>query len=331
MNLKKEILLTGAGFTANFGGFLGREMWAKILNNPKLEELTEIRKLLLSDFDFENIYSNVTRSDNFSAEIKQEFQDIVEETYKNLDDAIRIFISSNTDNLHYTRKLLRAFSGSQKDIGCHFTLNQDLFMERMFGRQPLAIKDSPGIGLEGGAIDQHYKVLFKAKELKIFKKTELESWGDLYYVKLHGSYGWLSSDGTPQMVLGKNKEEDIRKEPLLAWYIDLFKRAVCRDGVKILIIGYGFLDEHINKMLFDGVTDNNLKLYIVSPEDPQRLKKRLKDMPIQLRGTSDESGFERIWKNIYGYFQYRMKDIFPPKQIKTRTAYEIAKIFSFSI
>ena len=35
VNFKKNILLTGAGFTANFGAPLAKEMWSKILNNPK--------------------------------------------------------------------------------------------------------------------------------------------------------------------------------------------------------------------------------------------------------------------------------------------------------
>jgi hypothetical protein len=29
------VLFTGAGFTKNFGGFLAKEMWSKIFNNPR--------------------------------------------------------------------------------------------------------------------------------------------------------------------------------------------------------------------------------------------------------------------------------------------------------
>ncbi len=55
---KDLILLTGAGFTHNFGGFLAREMWSKIFNNPIVQASTEARKLLLDDFDFESIYES---------------------------------------------------------------------------------------------------------------------------------------------------------------------------------------------------------------------------------------------------------------------------------
>ena len=56
---KKNILLTGAGFSANFGGLLAREMWSKILSNPKMDQLPQIREILRKDFDFESVYSNV--------------------------------------------------------------------------------------------------------------------------------------------------------------------------------------------------------------------------------------------------------------------------------
>ena len=32
------IVLTGAGFTKNFGGYLGIEIWTKILNHPLIQK-----------------------------------------------------------------------------------------------------------------------------------------------------------------------------------------------------------------------------------------------------------------------------------------------------
>ncbi|MFA6569797.1 MAG: hypothetical protein WCT77_00980, partial [Bacteroidota bacterium] len=59
MSFKKIILLTGAGFTANYGGFLSREMWSKIFNNPKLNSAFSIKHALHDEFDFEKIYSDI--------------------------------------------------------------------------------------------------------------------------------------------------------------------------------------------------------------------------------------------------------------------------------
>lgn len=51
MNFSDTILLTGAGFTANFGGFLAREVWSKIFNNPKLNDAGNLKLELRKNFD----------------------------------------------------------------------------------------------------------------------------------------------------------------------------------------------------------------------------------------------------------------------------------------
>jgi hypothetical protein len=56
-------------------------------------------------------------------------------------------------------------------------------------------------------------------------------------------------------------QEQIDKFPLLKWYFDIF-RQLNIGGSKLLVIGYSFLDIHINKIIFDAVNVRNLKLYI---------------------------------------------------------------------
>ena len=50
------MLLTGAGFTKNVGGYLSSELWAKIYNYPAVQDSDTLRRLLQSDMDFEWIY-----------------------------------------------------------------------------------------------------------------------------------------------------------------------------------------------------------------------------------------------------------------------------------
>ena len=56
----KFVLLTGAGFSANFGGFLASQMWAKIFNrtssNPNL------REALFGNQNFEDVYFSLKSS-----------------------------------------------------------------------------------------------------------------------------------------------------------------------------------------------------------------------------------------------------------------------------
>ncbi len=92
MNVKSKevIILTGAGFTNNFGGFLAKDMWAAIFNSPSIQGSKKLKELLLQDDeDYESIYSRVLTRDNFTEEEKFSIKQAVEGAYKNLDDTIK--------------------------------------------------------------------------------------------------------------------------------------------------------------------------------------------------------------------------------------------------
>lgn len=93
----------------------------------------------------------------------------------------------------------------------------------------------------------------------------------LSYCKLHGSWAWHRSNCTkPIHVTGANKLDAIKCEPLLRWYFELFKKALNRSGVRLLVIGYGFNDRHINDVVRAAVREHGLKLCVVDPRGPQR-------------------------------------------------------------
>jgi len=80
LNYRNNLLLLGAGFTRNFGGFLASEMWAKIFSNPELDRLPEIKNIFRDEknkFDFENIFSVVMQSSRYSLEGKSKFEKII--------------------------------------------------------------------------------------------------------------------------------------------------------------------------------------------------------------------------------------------------------------
>ena len=59
------------------------------------------------------------------------------------------------------------------------------------------------------------------------------------YVKLHGSYGWRSQDGSDVMVIGHGKLGSIEKEPLLKWYLLLFDEILGQPERNLVVVGYG--------------------------------------------------------------------------------------------
>ena len=70
--INKFVLLTSAGFTYHFGGFLAKEMWALIFNNPDIGEHPQLKELLRNDFDYESIYYKVIEGNGFKDAEKSE-------------------------------------------------------------------------------------------------------------------------------------------------------------------------------------------------------------------------------------------------------------------
>ena len=165
LSFKRTILLTGAGFSKNFGGYLGREMWAKIFNHPALEQILEIKNQLRSKFDFESVYADVLKNSDLTDQEKKGFQKIVLDAYDDMDQMLKQYIPSGDDpyqvNFHGVRGFLGLFAGSSSEVGLHFTLNQDLFLERMvhspaLGLGTLRYKDYRDT-LSGGSSDDPWK------------------------------------------------------------------------------------------------------------------------------------------------------------------------------
>ena len=316
-NPKNLILLTGAGFTHNFGGFLAREMWSKIFNNPLVQANSEARSLLLNDPDFESVY---TAKMQYNEDVIKIIRQAVVSAYKDLDNVVKGYLihygrgTSTELDTHGIGSLISFLSERGSDKGWFFTLNQDLFMERFKGnRSPGALFTQPLDRSEGGDINP--VTLPSESELNKIKTTL----NNTSYIKLHGSYGWISSKGGNQMVIGKNKVTDIAEEPLLKWYMELFESAVFEGNKKLLVIGYGFKDEHINHIILKGIKEYNLGLYIINPSDPQKFKKQLVDNLNNYDSTT-------IWEGLKGYFPYSLREIFPSHQNGSTVFDEIKKV-----
>ncbi len=99
------------------------------------------------------------------------------------------------------------------------------------------------------------------------------------------------------MVIGRGKTEQINNEPLLRFYFDTFKEVLSQDKRRLLVIGYGFGDEHINSVISNAVKNHGLKIYILSPESPKSFKEKLCD------GCGKSKDIINIWNGVSGYFQ----------------------------
>lgn len=307
---KNIVLLTGAGFTKNFGGFLGSEMWAQIFNDFEIQNCIKLRNLLQENYDFESVYSTVING-KYDENDKDIIKRVVERAYRNLDDVTKDWVFNNESphpvNWYGWGEFINLFSGTGTEKGLFFTLNQDIFLERKSGFR------CPGVPIFNNlGYDFSSKDFVTLPTEDAIEKTEKDflSCAGLIYIKLHGSYGWKSSDGSNQMVIGKNKSVLIEKEPILKWYFDLFKNTIYEGGKKLVIIGYGFNDQHINEILVEGVKNHDLQIYIINPEPVTNLRKHF-----ELEGHYYALP---ILSGLRGYFPNSLEDIFPKNQDLTQ-------------
>ncbi len=325
MNFKNTILLTGAGFTANFGGFLAREMWSKIFNNPSLNAAGNIKLALHDNFDFEDMYSSVFDDRRlYSQDELDIYENVVTEAYLSMNDYL-IAPENKEKNAKMSKNVLdflnKFLTKSEDKVGGYFTLNQDLFPEIEYDWTAL------GPSLNQVTRPNGSVILPSQEELSQYVANMPEI--EFCYAKLHGSVNWLQEDGSETMVLGINKLEAINNVPLLKWYFELFNQAITSGGTKLLIIGYGFKDKHINKCLFDAINSHGLQLYVISPEEPARFKRKLtiKGEYDGYNGRITEQDNEgiTIWRAVKAYFPYKLSDIFPHSGERTAALDEILK------
>lgn len=323
MEFAQNILFSGAGFTKNFGGLLAKEMWSKIFNNSEVQAQPRLKELLLNDFDYESIYHSIING-NYTDEEKISINVAIYDAYQVLEDICREWTfrngAPNPVNIYGVNKLIERFAGDQNEWGFFFTLNQDLFTERHFNSINTAFIH-PGVP----KIPDTHKTIIKlpiTREDFIYLPTLDKLQGNtvnplsknaIHYVKLHGSFGWKSIKGTDSYVIGKEKERRVADEPLLSWYFELFTNALSNSNRKLLLIGYGFKDRHINEVIANSIKNNGLKLYIISPSEQSGFIAKLKSV---------EYG-EIILEGLSGYYPYTLLEIFPSDQSESHAWREI--------
>jgi hypothetical protein len=310
-NLYSRVLLTGAGFTSNFGAPLASQMWAKILNRLPRDRVPQVRQILLRGddgrLDFEAAYNEVMASD-IPGDEKDALTQTVLSAYDEVDTTILDYHEHSPErgiDLRAVNQLFDQFRGDGSCPGMLFTLNQDLFVERFtVGEQREIVL--PGMPRNGHFAQNRQQSPLKeqdlirlpsSREVKQAEDTFAEQRYSLVYLKLHGSHNWTSEDGKRRLVIGMTKMADIEAEPMLDWYYRLFEKTLCRPETRLLVIGYGFRDPHINKVLLKAAAKFGLRTHIVCPLPPDDL--------LDMR-----NGLDPVWMGLEGYYQADFRQLF---------------------
>jgi len=306
----KHVLLTGAGFTKNFGTPLASEMWAHIFNHKKIQAQPKIKKLMLDNFDYESIYDSIMMEDStYTPAERKAINDAVWSAYNYMDTILTEYIVNHPHPLEVKNvsDLIHCF-GEQSNKSFIFTLNQDLFFERLYRNIAYAKLSIPGFKNDPKWFNTIFNETLNSSHCcrlpdnkKLNCNKDILSDGNFFLIKLHGSYNWRSFDGKIKMVLGRGKTEQIQKEPLLKYYLEIFEKVLSQNQRRLLIVGYSFGDYHINRIISNAVRDHGLMIYIISPVSPEEFKKKLCEKP----GLS-----LNIWQKMSRYFQSNLNDIF---------------------
>lgn len=315
----QTVLLTGAGFTHPFGGYLASEMWAAIFNQPEIRQHKKLRCHMLYELNYETVYDEVMASSDYTDEDRWALTQAVGRAYERMDEAI--FQQGDSKKRSSASRIFQSFIGlfagtrEGRTRGFFFTLNQDLFVERFYSGRDSLIK-IPGLdnqkwfnGRLGSKLEEEDQVLLP--EENTVEKVKSSSWAKsserFAYIKLHGSYGWRAKDGTDRMVIGHAKTEIIKKEPLLRWHLSLFKEVLGEPGRNLVVIGYGFGDEHINNVIADAIRDCRLRLYVVSPKQPRDFREMLSPVNSVVERVPPRG--DELWRGLFGYYRGSVTDL----------------------
>src|SRR6266850_5613726 len=179
-------------------------MWAVIFRRPEIQRHPKLRKRMLDELDYESVYGQVLESEEHDQVEKRAFVAALRSGYQQLHE---IVCRQDTDHIasssNACQQLLTRFAGQdQQERGFIFTLNQDLFVERYYscGDPHLTI---PGLSARNWFNGRIRSELTPGSRVKLPDDASVEvlsqkfwskSTDRLVYVKLHGSYGWQTSD-----------------------------------------------------------------------------------------------------------------------------------------
>jgi len=208
-----------------------------------------------------------------------------------------------------------------------FTLNHDLHFEKQWRvKYDIHI---PGIFVDSSpnCVDiRRYQnkilptVILPDQEILNKRGLGMPPDGGLYYIKLHGSMNFISPSDSDhkKIVMGHNKEEQLKSEPLLSAYHKLFDDVLYDGDIKLFVCGYSFGDKHINSKLLKARKDHNMHVYLLNPSS----KNDIRDDALARAGLNMDEMIDH-------HFPYKIiDDLFPDgMQSNTGNWQEVKSIY----
>jgi hypothetical protein len=110
--------------------------------------------------------------------------------------------------------------------------------------------------------------------------------------KLHGSSDWVDETGSRLLIMGEDKAGSIKGSKVLSLYAKEFERRLREPDTRVIIIGYGFRDNHINMALNSAADAGGLRAFIIDPAGADA-PDLFRDRPYRLRPAGPEHPIQR--------------------------------------
>jgi len=264
-----HILLIGAGFSHNWNGLLASEVDGALYR--QLANDAELTRLLRESGNFEEALGRI------QAEFRTQPTAVTRSALDRMQGAVLAVF--NRMNLAFAEMPSMEFGPPPLFLASSvltflarfdaiFSLNQDLLLElhynielrnhqRWQGHQFPGMRPPPNWR---GQItrDQLDTIWRPADALNVEPRLQP-------IFKLHGSVNWRDAHDGALLVMGTNKQATIGSKAILEWYRQQFLDYLTQPDTRLMIIGYGFSDTHINDAIVHASQTSGLRMYVVHP------------------------------------------------------------------
>jgi SIR2-like domain len=267
------MILLGAGFSHNWGGWLAQEVFNHLIGVREIRQHERLTQLLWqhqSGGGFEDAIAEVQRDYRLDparhgAELKT-FQDAVEQMFADMNEGYAA--NPGWEFQQQQAFMVRTFLVQFEAI---FSLNQDLLLEQKYLNDNVMLGSGakwggwqiPGMSVKMGSVEPLQERATGVWTPSASMATD-PRFQPLY--KLHGSVNWRDADDHALMIIGGDKAQQIQTHPILSSYAQAFEARLTRPELRLMIIGYGFRDHHINRVIARGVYEHGLQFFVICPE-----------------------------------------------------------------
>jgi hypothetical protein len=260
----KHFLLLGAGFSRNWGGWLASEVFDYLLGCREITGNLPLQKALWRTKDnggFEQTLSQLQSGHPLDPAERDRaalsFESALIRMFADMNAALLEF-----DDLEIATPQRNTIGSLLGRFDAIFSLNQDLLLEHLYMNSGIRGTQLPGLkglsGPDGFIADSFVKGLFTDSGQTLTDATLQPIF------KLHGSTNWRTAAGGNLLVLGASKTQIIQSSRLLNSYAQIFEHSLSQADARLMVIGYGFGDSHINNVLIRTAA-RGLRIFVIDP------------------------------------------------------------------